>query len=235
MDDAFAIQVNSQVQEIFRLKGYRDLDRFGIRLSRSVAKHVGAGESFSSAIQKALAGSRTAFFRLNRGVSREDLQQHLSERIQPHVLPSGDLLDSVRDFRRFAERQLGQELWKARNDEAVLRSHLQTFLEARHGRTLKEMVTGRGRTDVTVLRESHEVIETKVWHGIENHNQGLRELSEYLRTEDLRTGYYVELVTSSNNVLLKERGNDWSEELNGKTIHVLLVYVSEETPSETKR
>ena len=92
---------------------------------------------------------------------------------------SDGLMDSIEEFCRYAERQLAQELWKNRNDEGVLRSHLQTYLEARHGRTIKELVTGRGRMDIVLLDgDAHEVIETKVWRGQEYYEQGVRELGE---------------------------------------------------------
>lgn len=231
MDDALSIQVNHAVQELFQLRGYRDLDRFGTRLSRNVAKRVAGGASLWKAIEGAVPEINTAFFKINRGASRPDLQQQLQARMQLEDNESDGLVESIDEFCRYAERQLAQELWKNRNDEGVLRSHLQTYLEARHGRTIKELVTGRGRTDIVLLDgDAHEVIETKIWRGLKYYEQGIRELGEYLRTEHLETAYYVVLSTAGNK-LLEEKGPAWREEVAGRTIHVRFVCVSAETPS----
>lgn len=232
MDEALAIQVNSEVQELVRLKGYRDLDRFGTRLSRNIAMRVAGGASLWKSVEAAVPQTKTVFFKINRGATRVDFQQQLQARMQLEDRESDSLAESIDEFCQYAERQLAQELWKSRNDEGVLRSHLQTYLEARHGRTIKELVTGRGRTDIVLLDgDAHEVIETKVWRGQAYYEQGIRELAEYLRTERLETAYYVILSTGGNK-LLEENGSAWLEDVDGRTIHVRFVCVSTETPSK---
>ena len=236
MDDSLSIQLNHEIQRLFRLSSYRDLDSFGTQLSRSIAGRIISGDSLSEAIRASVPSVETGFFRVNRSVNRDGLRRQIELQLRTYDLPPNDLPGSISDFRKFAERQLAQELWKNRSDEGVLRSHLQTFLEARHGRTLKEMVTGRGRTDVALVDGgTSEVIETKLWKGEAYFRDGLVELAQYLRTEDLGEGHYVVLDCSLENGLVEENGPEWIEEVEGRHIRVYFVCVRPATPSRLAR
>ena len=236
MDDAVAVRVNHDVQELFQLKAYRDLDHFGTRLSRAIADRVEAGDSVPDAVRAGVGDVDTAFFRVNRGVSRQALMAQLEERIGADKLRSSGLLGALGAFRAFAERQLALELWENRNDESVLRSHMQTYLEGVGFRTLKEVVTGRGRADVGLLdSRSRGLIEAKLWKGPQYFREGVRELGEYLRTERLQEGHYVVLDTTQGNALVEDRGVQWSDKVDGQTIHVFFVRVSSVVPSKVGR
>lgn len=236
MDDRLAIQLNHEIQELIQSSRWRDTDNFGIRLSRDLALRLSASRSLPASLSNALAETRTIFFRANR-LQRRHFEKQLTARLRAlGIQGEEDLYSSIRGFCSFAERQLAHELWSNRNDEGVLRSHLQTFLEARRGGTLKEVVTGRGRADIALLdRASKGVIETKLWKGEKYFGEGLLELAEYLRTEDLAEGYYVVLDCSSGSNLVQEKGQNWTEHIDDRDIHVLFIRVSPSPPSKLRR
>ena len=236
MDDRLSIQINHRIRDALHSRGWRDPDDFGLRVSKQLAEHVATGASLGESIGYALGSTKTVFFRVNE-VSRDHFELTLAGLLQALQLGENSQLTSCLErFCRFAERQLAQELWKSRNDEGVLRSHLQTSLEAQRGSTVKELVTGRGRADIALVDpEAKEVIETKLWKGEQYFRQGLAELAEYLRTEGLRKGYYVVLDTSRTNELVRDKGTCWTEQVAGRTIEVHFVRISPSVPSKLTR
>lgn len=235
MGDEIAIRINRELQNLIHSYGASDSDDLSLRLSRELANQLRAGVALSEAVGLALDRTPTTFFRTSRA-TKENFRRTLEDRLRKLDLGSNGLSDRVAAFCSFAERQLAAELWANRNDEGVLRSHLQTFLESRYPGTMKEVPTGRGRTDIALLiSESKEVVETKLWKGAAYFEDGVVELAEYLRTEQLRSGYYVVLSCVDQNPLISERGTRWSETVDGRTIHVFFVRVSPASPSALGR
>jgi len=94
--------------------------------------------------------------------------------------PPAPLLDVLLRYRQFAIRSLSHQFGgKTHAHEDELRNNLLTYLPER-GYT--EVTTGRGRTDITLLRPS-AVIEVKVWETPLLYEDGFFELGKYLHTE----------------------------------------------------
>ena len=94
--------------------------------------------------------------------------------------PPAPLLEVLLRYRQFAIRSLsGQYGGKTHAHEGELRNSLLTYLPERG---YIETPTGRGRTDIVILRPS-AVIEVKVWESIRLYEDGLVELGKYIHTE----------------------------------------------------
>ena len=236
-DDRFVIGLNREVQRLINLLGQSDPDDFGLRLSRQLSRSSRPRDVVDEAsIMEALSSMRTSFFRVS-GCSKRDFSKLLVERVRGmEISRESSLPEKLKEFAEYAERQLAQELWKGRKDESVLRSHLQTALEAGGRYTLKELTTGRGRTDIALLDEQGKaIIETKLWRGQEYFADGLAELAEYLRTEHLHDGYYVVLDCSLENKLVAANGSSWTELVDGRKIHVTFIRIPPASPSKLRK
>src|SRR6185312_7394 len=88
------------------------------------------------------------------------------------------------DFRLFVERQAYRDIFVGTEpQENIARALLQARLR---GRTYREVPVRGGRTDILAFSGSEGervIIETKIWRGPEYHEQGIRELEEYIRGE----------------------------------------------------
>lgn len=104
------------------------------------------------------------------------------------------LLDVVLDYRQFAignlSRQFGGD---TRGHENELRNSLHTYLPT-HG--FKEAQSGRGNTDIVIPDPSggpnpDAIIETKVWKGKSDYEDGLTELEAYIHNNKPKRAIYV--------------------------------------------
>jgi hypothetical protein len=107
---------------------------------------------------------------------------------------SKSLLDVVLDYRQFAignlSRQFGGD---TRGHESALRNSLHTYLP-QHG--FKEAQSGRGNTDIVIPDPAggpnpEAIIETKVWKGQSDYEDGLTELETYIHNDRPRHAIYV--------------------------------------------
>lgn len=85
----------------------------------------------------------------------------------------------LQHFRSFIERQAYKDIFVAgKPQENIARSLLQAFLNPR---SYREVPVRGGKTDLlSFTRNGRFLYETKIWRGPEYHEQGLRELQEYL-------------------------------------------------------
>jgi hypothetical protein len=234
--DRLTIALNSRIQELIHGRGYVDLDGLGFKLSSAVAKDVTATEmTLPGAVVRNVLKLRTHFFETNP-VTKLQLASEILWSLSDMTLPkTANLLDDMRDFKNLAEQQLAQSLLRDQSEDNF-RSLLQVALAHQHT-THREVPTGRGKMDLLVYGRSSStknVIETKVWDGPQNHEDGILELSSYLQTENLSRGYYavLEFGSAEHWLKLSDRGDAWSEERNGVTIDVIFVRIPEGYPSQ---
>lgn len=184
-----AIAINACVRDILRGHGWFDPDKFGLRLSDSVSQNISAGFQIDQAVARAIAEVETEFFRANRG-AKAKLQDELVAALENRGVKREGLMGVLRDFKRYAERQLVRDLVRFKSED-IGRGHLQTHLNSL-GRTYREVHIGAGRSDILLfLPDTKEIIEAKVWDGQQYHDDGLQELETYMRDEGLEHGYYV--------------------------------------------
>jgi hypothetical protein len=94
--------------------------------------------------------------------------------------PPAPLLDVLLRYRQFAIRRLSSRFGgRTHGNEEELRDNLLTYLPERG---YSEVPTGRGRTDIILLRPS-AVIEVKVWESRLLYEDGIIELAKYIHTE----------------------------------------------------
>ena len=227
--DKTVIRLNGQFLELANLRGYKDLDRFGMRLSEAVEESLRRGLGTKGALEKAISNTATAFFAVNH-LAQSEFIREFGEKIRD-VVPRIELIDYILRFKSYAERQLAP-LLRARRDEETFRSAMQTHLDGNF-LTYREVQTGGGQSDILIAEPFKELIETKVWRGPVRFGDGLIELAAYLSTEQLNNGYYVLVEFGSASRFLEEHGADrWIEPMDGKTIEVVFVRIPDVAPSK---
>ena len=111
-----------------------------------------------------------------------------------HYGSQKSLLEVVLDYRHFAignlSRQFGGD---TKGHENELRNSLHTYLP-KHG--FKEAQSGRGNTDIVIPGPAAEanpdaIVETKVWKGRSDYEDGLTELETYIHNDRPKLAVYV--------------------------------------------
>ena len=106
----------------------------------------------------------------------------------------GTLLEVVLAYRQFAIGNLSLQFGgDTRGHETELRNSLHTYLP-QHG--FKEAQSGRGNTDIVIPdsvggNRPEAIIETKVWKGRSDYEDGLTELETYIHDNKPRQAVYV--------------------------------------------
>lgn len=137
--------------------------------------------------------------------------------------------DSLVTFKRKMENGNFRGFPKDKTSEDTLRSSLTLYIQQE---TFCEPRSGAGNNDITVPSEK-VVIETKLWNGIEYYNSGFPELNEYLDKSNYNEGYYVVFdYNQTTNVIIKERGEIFDEQYQGRLIHVIFVRMNAIRPSK---
>ncbi len=96
---------------------------------------------------------------------------------------------TLETFTQFVERQASAEIYcDGKPKESIGRVLLQAHLTSR---SYREVPVRGGRCDILAFTRDGKrvVIETKIWRGTKYHEQGLRELAEYLEGEATDEGY----------------------------------------------
>ncbi|MCE7989314.1 MAG: hypothetical protein DYG89_49810 [Caldilinea sp. CFX5] len=92
-----------------------------------------------------------------------------------------------RGFHAFDTEQLKEAAWHYSLD-----SFINFFIQRLGGDTLVEVPSGRGRTDILILYQTHRyIIETKIFTDTFAFAHGKQQLADYLTSEGLREGFYV--------------------------------------------
>jgi hypothetical protein len=120
-----------------------------------------------------------------------------------------------RGFRAFDVKNLRESAWHYSLD-----GYLFFFVEEMGGKVMVEVPTGRGRVDILILYHKKQyIIETKIYQNKSSYEKGKRKLAAYLKTEEVKEGYYVVFSTiHTEKDILKEK-----EEIEGKIIHSYII------------
>ncbi|MBV7329805.1 ATP-binding protein [Chloroflexi bacterium TSY] len=142
-------------------------------------------------------------------------------------------------FRKFVERR-GREAFKVTEmpqeatGQYLLMAYLDLIVRQLGGDLFTEVDSGEGRLDLIVVYQGHRyVIETKIWRGPVEFDNGLEQLAAYLTTEGEENGYYV-VFHARPNVYGQLAHDELEFEINqdGKQILVYLVRLG--LPDELK-
>jgi hypothetical protein len=151
-----------------------------------------------------------------------------------------DFIDDFRNkmtmFKTFIERQAYRDIIQNGNpQESVARGLLQAFLTER---SYREVPVRGGQTDLLIpLDKGRILFETKIWRGLEYFEQGLREISEYVKGENednrLLCVFYVVFDPSVSRIAngsLSEK--DLPKEILGVPLEIIVIDLRPSTPSK---
>jgi len=111
----------------------------------------------------------------------------------------------------------------------LLMAYLELVVRQVGGDLFSEVNSGTGRLDLLVVYHGRRyIIETKIWDGQAEFEQGLAQLARYLDSEGVREGYYV-IFHARPRVYGKLTYEDleFVAEQAGVQVHVVLVRLGE--------
>ena len=137
----------------------------------------------------------TAFRPYSNGETQEYVSAY--DTFSAYVTPGGLNLHAIllryreyvqrRGFRAFDTEQLKEGAWHYSLD-----GFINFFIQRLGGDTLVEVPSGRGRTDILILHQTHRyIIETKIFTDAFAFAHGKQQLADYLTSEGLKEGFYV--------------------------------------------
>lgn len=156
---------------------------------------------------------------------------------------SDDALLRVRadlhEFRAFVERQAHKDLFvEGKPQENIARALLQARLT---GRSYREVAVRGGRSDVLLFERngSRILVEAKIWRGEDYHEQGKRELAEYIAGENddrnLLAAFYVVFdPTKSARAIELEGSSVATDRIDNVTVETVIVRIRPVMPSRSK-
>lgn len=148
----------------------------------------------------------------------------------------GKLRAELHEFRAFVERQAFSDIIiDSKPREHIARALLQARLSARNYR---EVQVRGGRSDILGFSANGKrfLIETKIWRGKEYHEQGLRELAEYVEGESsdgefVGAFYVVFDPTATAQSIAYEGASIGTRSYGNTSVDIMLVRLRPPTPS----
>ncbi len=226
MSGVSVARIANSVRNVVRAHDGRDDQEAAVRIARLIASGMENGAGLDRAlVLNAMREAGTQPFR-RFGIRKDELADEVVTELRA-LVPSLTLDDWIARFRQFSIRQLARDL--SERAEAPIRSHLQTFLAAKY-HTFREVESGKGRTDILVGTREGDIIEVKVWRDQRYFDDGIVELTEYLRTEGKALGYYV--VVAYNDTVVPRSQENTTITRDGKTILVRWIVMPAVAPSK---
>ena len=110
----------------------------------------------------------------------------------------------------------------------LLLSYLSALLNSIGGFVTVESLSTAGEIDLAgFYRDQRFIVETKIWYGNARYEEGLEQLTSYLRAAGLTKGYMVIFDNKKDrNPLLAQKGDVFELVLQEKTLRVYLIGVS---------
>lgn len=216
----------------FRSNATVYVSEFSLYLSPLVVKDI-EKNYFTFARLKQHANKRQDFFIANdlnitvfcKGVFRS-IQKEL------RFFSSESFFETIIEFKRRVENGNYRGFPQKDTSEDTLRSALCIYID---GETFCEARSSSGQNDIAIPAE-RTIIETKLWKGQEYYNAGFPELSDYLEKANYTEGYYVVFdYNKTPNDIIKENGEYFECDYQGKKIHVVFVLMNRESPSRLYR
>ncbi|PSW05664.1 tetratricopeptide repeat protein [Photobacterium lipolyticum] len=177
------------------------------------------GKSFSSKFIDKLISSEVVGVNINREISA---------------------FTKLIDFKHFIERQCAKDIYaNGKPHEYIGRALLQSHLTSR---SYREVQTRGGYTDILTFEGGHRYLyEVKIWRGLKYHQQGIREIEEYIRGEDddglLKEVFYVIFDPTKNRMAEKEAKKTLFKHKIRKTnitVNIVTININLEQPSRIK-
>jgi len=156
---------------------------------------------------------------------------------QAKIISIDNVRQELKNFKSFIERQLFPDIFDKNGKplESTARGLLQAFLTSR---SYREIPVGGGKTDLLIHLENGRVLfETKIWRGKSYHEQGLREIAEYIKGENddaqLLGTFYVVFDDTKEHRATTVIGNEFSSNLvNHQIIETIIINLIPKTPSK---
>ncbi|ASJ52462.1 hypothetical protein BP422_02225 [Brevibacillus formosus] len=147
----------------------------------------------------------------------------------------GDAKKEIQDFKAIVERQLFDDIYvNNKPQENIARGMLQAFLSKKSYREVK--VKG-GQTDILVFTKKGKIIyETKIWRGPQYHEQGYKEIEEYIKGEDdgnLAGVFYIIFDPTVTGKASAYVNGDYSiKKIFNRDVHVVVINLFQPIPSK---
>jgi hypothetical protein len=205
--------------------------QFGIRLE--VSEQVAVARELAKTDSAALTPHdvRSAFTTVGLSEPPTAFARDVLSRVKG-VRPKPSLRDVILDFRLDAIRTLSRQFGGKPKSEDALRNHLLMYLPKRG---YAEAHTGKGQTDILLPPPDDTIIETKVWTHLQEFEDGMKEIGEYIRTEGARQAFMVifgdreplpAIIVDYRQAIAEER------EIGGLQVPVIVVPFDVEAPSK---
>ncbi|MGC5325188.1 tetratricopeptide repeat protein [Brevibacillus sp. SYSU BS000544] len=150
----------------------------------------------------------------------------------------GDANVEMQRFKSLVERQLYKDIYVGGNpQESIGRGLLQAFLSER---SYREVEVRGGQIDLLAFTKNGRILyETKIWRGAKYHEQGFREIEEYLLGEGddskLLEIFYVVFDPTKSVQAKRYQGGFFTErKILGYKIKVIIIQITLPTPSKTR-
>lgn len=143
----------------------------------------------------------------------------------------------LQQFKALVERQTFKDIFVAdKPQENIARALLQTHLQSR---SYREVLVRGGKTDLLGFSKNGRFLyETKIWRGPEYHEQGLREIEEYVAGEgddcELMGTFYLVFDPTKTKKALDYLGAEISTRAiaDGRTVTILCIHIAPPQPSK---
>jgi tetratricopeptide (TPR) repeat protein len=151
--------------------------------------------------------------------------------------PLGRVRADLHEFRAFFERQAHTDIFvDGRAQENIARALLQTSMASR---SYREVPVRGGRSDILLFERdrSRLLIEVKIWRGPEYHEQGKREIAEYIKGENddeklLGVFYVVFDPTESGKAVEYEGLPITTSQIGGASLEIVIIRARPPQPSK---
>jgi hypothetical protein len=219
---------------------YEAAEEYGVKLT--TGEQVAVAQKVAGLQPSAVTGRAIEAAFVDRGLRRPPAGygSAVLARLASYGSPR-TLLNVVLDYRQFAighlSRQFGGE---TRGHEEALRNSLHTYLP-QHG--FKEAQSGRGNTDIVIPdpaggNRPAAIIETKVWKGRADYENGLTELETYIHNDKPGQAIYVvfgerqplpKVIADATQAIAERRA------LSGIVVPVVVIPFEQVAPSKVRQ
>lgn len=166
------------------------------------------------------------------------LRESTTEDSQEQLFSREQALQEVLGFKNLIERQAYKDIFVNGNPrENIARSLLQAYLPSR---SYREVPVRRGKSDLLIFsKDGRFLYETKIWRGQDYHEQGLREIEEYILgegdDENLLGIFYLIFDPTKSQSAREYFGNPVSVvNIAGHDVQVVVIDLAPEQPSKKK-
>jgi hypothetical protein len=166
------------------------------------------------------------------------LREEADQNSQNETFSLGQAMEEILGFRNYIERQAHRDVFvNGSPQESIARSLLQAYLQSR---SYREVGVRGGQSDILSFSKGGRFLyETKIWRGQEYHDQGLRELEEYILGEgddpDLMGVFYIIFDPTKNQSAQGFLGDtSTTVTVANRDVQIVVINLVPPTPSKKK-